>query len=131
MPAARVVECITALVLARELMIGRGGGGPRWSLARVSSLLDRARRALVLCKPWLPTVFYNKHRDMVADAASEAAAFAAARPGAADSLPAVSQDQIDESMALHAVVSIPTCAACGKQSLQLMKCAGCRAVSFW
>lgn len=76
MPAASMVEYVTAITLARELMAG--GQGPRWSLARVRSLLDRAAHALERCKPWLPTRVWQMNKGMVVDIYSKAAAVAAA-----------------------------------------------------
>lgn len=128
MPAASYVESIAALNLVLELMTG--SRGPRWSPARVHSLLDQARRALARCKPWLPTIIYTSHKDDAAGIASKAAACAAAHLGAGDSLPAMSPIEFCKALT-NAEVTIPACAVCGKCSLQLMKCSSCRAVAYW
>lgn len=128
MPAASLVEAMAAMNLAHELMTG--GGSPRWSLARVRSVLDRAMRALARCKPWMPTPLWQRHKKLVAELGSKAAAFAAAQPGAGDSLAAVSNAQMSQSTAPQHV-AIPSCAACGKRAIQLMVCSGCRSVAYW
>ncbi|KAI7845146.1 hypothetical protein COHA_001191 [Chlorella ohadii] len=124
---ASLVEAMAAMNLAHELMTG--GGGPRWSLARVRSVLDRAMRALARCKPWMPTPLWQRHKKLVAELGSKAAAFAAAQPGAGDSLAAVSNAQMSQSTAPQHV-AIPSCAACGKRAIQLMVCSGCRSVAY-
>ena len=73
-----------------------GGAGPRWSLARVRSLLDRALCALSRCKPWLPTAARQRLKSQAISLESKAAAFAAKHPSAGDSLPAISQAAMNE-----------------------------------
>lgn len=128
LPAASLVESAAALNLAQELM--SGGAGPRWSLAHVRSLLDRALCALSRCKPWLPTAARQMLKSQAISLESKAAGFAAKHPGAGDSLPAISQAKMNESP-MPREAPMRSCAACGKPAMQLMKCGGCRTVAYW
>lgn len=113
--------------LVRQLWLG--GGGPRWSLTRVRALLERSRRALARCKPWMPTAAWRLISQGLAATESEADAHAAAyRSAPADSLPAA----MPAAYAfVSGTVAVPTCAACGKRAMQLKKCAACKAVAYW
>lgn len=125
LPADSLAEANACLLLARELMLG--SVGQRWSLARVRGLLARARSALAQCKPWLPTAFRQLVKSSIAEVLAQAEAIAAANPGAGDSLPAAASIEVTRG---HTRV-VPTCDACGKQSLCVMQCAACRSAAYW
>ncbi|PRW57503.1 putative splicing factor 3A subunit 1 isoform A [Chlorella sorokiniana] len=122
---ASLVEAIAALNLAQCLLAG--GGGPRWSAARVLALLDRALAALSRCKPWLLTAarqnLLQMHKSLTASLESKAASCVG------DSLPAISMAKLNETP-VPRQLHLPECAACGKHALQLMKCGACKTVAY-
>lgn len=118
------MEAGAAQCLADELV--SGGGGPRWSRARVQGLLARARAALARAKPWLPTPAWRAYTDLSAEIQAKVDATAAANPGTGDSLPATGSQAARPT----AQQDIRTCACCGKTSLQLMKCGRCLSASY-
>lgn len=128
MPAASLVESAAAVGLAQELM--EGGQGPRWSLARVRSLLNRGQRALARCQPWLPTPVWLYCSAVAADVDSKAAAIAASHAWWGNSLPAVSQAQMQQA-AVPQEIKLLACSACGKHAVQLKVCSACRTAVYW
>lgn len=128
MPAASLVESAAAVGLAHELMAGSQGA--RWSLAYVRSLLNRAQCALARCEPWLPTPVRLYYSAVAAGVDSKAAAMAASHAWWGDSLPAVSQAQMDQATVSHEI-KVLACSACGKHALQLKVCSACRTAVYW
>lgn len=113
------------------MQLMQGGGGPPWSLARVRGLLARSRRALALCQAWLPKAAWQMAKQPVGEMQAQADAIAAAQPRAGDSLPSTATVHTAQSSQPTLSHPVPTCDACGRQSLSVKKCAACGTVVYW
>ena len=102
-----------------------GAEGPRFCLAEVQALQDRAEQDLRLCKPWLPTKAYQSYQQRMSRNRAGFEAAAAASPGLA-MLPA---RQRVKGQALTA--TLVACSGCGRQAIQLRKCSGCRQAAYF
>lgn len=106
-----------------------GYEAPFFSRSEVEGLLERARRAMALCKRWLPTDSYDGLADGVKQALQMLAGIAAQFPAGQGSLPATAD------LASFGITSPPerqleVCAGCGNPAVQLRKCSACRAVAY-
>lgn len=93
----------------------------------MQGLLARAGRALRRCKPWMLQHVFQGEKNRLAQVQAQADACAAAHPRAGDSLPTVAMDALSSA----APQTAPSCAACGKKSVNLARCARCRSVQYW
>ena len=102
-----------------------GGRGPCWRLADVQPLLDRATRALSLCKPWFPTVVFQQLQKELAAADARVAQQVAAHPG---------QEWLPSNMRTLTLnitaLEMQGCAGCQHEGVQLRKCSACKAVAY-
>lgn len=127
LPAGCVTEGSAARLLAMQLVTG--GGGPSWSKGRVQGPLDCAARALAHSRPWLPSHPWRLQKELLGNARAHTAGVLTRMDVPGDNQPA--DNSTGFSYIQDMMMFVPTCAACGRQSVQLKKCSSCHAVSYW
>ena len=121
MPAAHIVVADACAGVFTYICVG--AEGPRFSLAEVQALLDRAEHKLRLCKPWMPNSGYQTYQRSFDVNRAFLRNAAAAYPGQA-TLPA----QVTRVKTYR--TSASACSGCSKSSFQLRKCGGCRQAAY-
>lgn len=105
------------------IMLALGACG-NWSLAEVRRLLQDAKAAAALCKPWLAKPGLEFLRSQLAEAQQLVDLADTLSPGQDRKPPITATAAGWEPMSRTA--KLPQCSGCGQTSLQLRKCSGCK-----